>query len=295
MSPARSAVDQVFALVGSDTDAELGHKARTFRRFFALVAVLHVWITEWGQHSGSQRVHLVSAALLSAALVPALLRPSLLRPFAWLLLATDLARIAVTFPITYNHLALETVFAFAQAITAADEPDEQQLLLQFVRACLVSVLFWTGLQKLLHGCYFDGGFLATMVAHDPRFADSLAVLFPDEVARIVALGPPRPGAGPYAFQSAPAIALSNSVWLLEMVAPLLLLSARTRPAGLLLVGGMLLAIELIARELVFGVLFTGSLMTFLPAKHYRTVAVGLGTLLVLALGVELLLPHWSWN
>ena len=45
-----------------------------------------------------------------------------------------------------------------------------------VPACAI-VLFWTGLQKALHGCYFRGEFLAFAITVVDDFAEPLVALF----------------------------------------------------------------------------------------------------------------------
>jgi hypothetical protein len=73
------------------------------------------------------------------------------------------------------------------------------------------------------------------------------------------------------------------------VLPVLLLVPRTRLIGVAGSIAFLVAVQVVARELVFGVLFTNALLSFAPGAYRRAVPLYLG-LLALLLVVEASFP-----
>ena len=74
--------------------------------------------------------------------------------------------------------------------------------------------------------------------------------------------------GPYRFQSWLGLAISNGVWLGEMGSALLLLSSRFRAFGVAGTFALVAAIELAARELMFGFLFLNLLLLY-PSRDWN--------------------------
>lgn len=183
--------------------------------------------------------------------------------------------IALSLPFVANHAMLELVLLFFLALL--DESDEREgaLLLRSLRVTLALLFFYTGLQKVLWGYWFDGQFLAYMAGTEERFSVFLQHFMPDaELARLHSYNlpgswQPRPDAGPYRVDSWLFLALSNSIYLGEMVAGLGMLVPRVRVAAAGLALAMLVGIEAGARELTFGVLMTGGLLLFVPGAATR--------------------------
>ncbi|HJS73093.1 MAG TPA: hypothetical protein VJ921_02315, partial [Vicinamibacteria bacterium] len=192
---------------------------------------------------------------------------------------------------------------------------ERTLALATLRWIAAIVLFAIGLQKVLHGTYFHGEFLAFHVAHGERFANLFDwVLPPTEMARLKTLGaaagalppaegfrafdtpPPAPGSGPYRFASLPALALSNFVWIFELAAPAFLVFRRTRAAAAIAVIVFLAAVESGAYEIMFGVLFVNVMLLFCRANWVGRLFPGFAALYVWLIGVHLgWFPKWLFN
>lgn len=180
-------------------------------------------------------------------------------------------QIFLTLPFTANHIFLEFVCLALLALLDESEEHEGELLLQALRWFTISFFFYSGLQKVLYGRYFDGQFLGYMItgyvenfrAAD-RFANFLRFFMPAaEFDRLRALGPePKIGDGPFSVNSTLFMILTNSVYVFEMLAPIFLLIKKARPVAVLLSIGFVLAIEAGARELVFGALMINLLLIF---------------------------------
>ena len=91
-----------------------------------------------------------------------------------------LVEIAITVPFTANHVFLE--FLCLALLSVLDERDEREaeLLLPAFRWLVGIFFFYTGLQKVLYGYYFDGQFLAYLAGTEDRFATVLGLIIPAE-------------------------------------------------------------------------------------------------------------------
>lgn len=196
----------------------------------------------------------------------------------------EAAVVAASFPDNANHqflaLLLLALIALARAgqpgmgpapaasdsteVDEVKEPSDARLALQAMRWIVASGLFWSGFMKLWYGHWFGGEFLAFRIATDPGFARVFAAILPDaELVRLVALEN-RIGAGPFRAEAPLLIALSNLTWLAEMALGVGLLFERTRRLALVGSLGLLLAIQLAAREFFFAGLMVGALLLFEP-------------------------------
>ena len=135
------------------------------------------------------------------------------------------------------------------------------------------MLFYTGFQKVMHGCWFRGEFLAWMISHgtdDWLWAFGWAIPA-DEITRLKSLGYD-PGSGPYRIASIPFVVLSNLTYLAEMTLSVLLLLRRTRTAAAVIAIGMILLIQVAPREFMFFLLFSNLLLLFIPGNQNRRFA-----------------------
>jgi hypothetical protein len=284
--------DRVLAMVGVESPAATLATALAFRRFVLLEAAVHAWVVvAHGSEPLFARLALVSAIALTPPAACGLV-PRLATWTTWAAraaFAVMIVRLVVLFPDAYNHLVLETLFVGAAALTRTGDVAEERLLLGLVRWLVVIVFLWTGLQKVLHGCWFRGEFLALAIATNAHYGDLFALVMPDEVVRLRTLVPLRTGAGPFLVAAAPFWLLSNVVWAAELVLPVLLLVPRTRLAGVIGSVAFLVAVQVVARELVFGVLFTNALLLFTPDAYRRAFPLYVG-LLALLLVVEASFP-----
>lgn len=263
-------VDRILARVGSESDADAVIKARDYRRFLLALAAVHGWVSYVGtDHTQVNTIGLIAAVILTGSALAGLFRYTERRATV-LALGTMLLRLAVTAPHAYNHLGLEAILMAGLATASTESADESRLGLQFARWVAVLVLFWSGVQKALHGCYFDGAFLGVAIAANDYFAAPLGAVFPDEIARLRAL-PLRLGAGPFAFEPTALRALANFIWIAEIaVAPLLLVAA-TRTGAAALAIALVATIQLVARELVFGLMMVQVLLLFCPGRVPRPI------------------------
>lgn len=182
-----------------------------------------------------------------------------------------LLQLAATFPFADNHFVLEVLVVAVLAAVGRNGDGEAEAL-QGVLWVIAIVLFQTGLQKVLHGQYFEGEFLAFMVGRGGRFGDVFAwMLSPVEVEQLAAYDPLRSGAGPYRVDSMAFVIVSNLVWLAEIALAALLLWTRTRAVAATVSIAFVLALQLGAREVGFALLFSCLLLSFLPSDVGRRV------------------------
>lgn len=199
-----------------------------------------------------------------------------------------------TFPLTDNHFFIE-LYCVALLCLVDRSGDGEALALSAVQALTVLVLFQAGLQKVLHGQYFGGEFLAFMVGQGDRFADLFQLALPaDEIARLQGYDPLRTGSGPYRVALPAFVLLSNAVWIAELMLAGLLLVRRTRTAAAVGAVGLVLALQLGAREAGFALLFCNQLLLFLPGNPCGRLLPGFVALYLYALGAAVgLLPGGS--
>lgn len=269
-------------------------------RGFQLFVLLHVsartllWALKDDDHLALRLALPAGLALCfaAAALRPAWARRATLA--ALLLLSTKLF---ASFPSTSNHFFIEYCCVALLAFCDLSDAGERALALNAARWLMLIVLFWSGVQKVLYGTYFNAAFLGFSVAHKPSFEALFRWLLPaDELARLQGLRATSVGAGPYAIASPLALLIANGSYLFEIVAPFLLLWRRTRPWAVLATVGFLVCIELGARELMFGALFVNLLLLFVPRPINRTLLPGFAALYAVLVASRLgLLPRFQFN
>ena len=179
-------------------------------------------------------------------------------------LAVSILRMANQFPFAANHHYFELGVLALGALFDDRRKGEAQLLLQSCRWLVATVFFWAGLQKVLHGYYFGGEFLSYAISQEPRFAQIFGVLLPsEELIRLSSYGRPAPlGAGPYRAASWALVLVSNATYLLEMGIAIGLFVRRVRPFALCAAIALIVAIEIVAREVFFGALYLGLITLF---------------------------------
>jgi hypothetical protein len=272
----------------------------TLARGFQLFLLLHVsartllWALKDNDQLALRLVLPIGLALcfLLAALRPAQARHATLG--ALLLLSTKLV---ASFPTTSNHFFIEYCCVALLAFCDLTDAGERALALNAARWLMLIIFFWTGVQKVLYGTYFNAAFLGISIAHKPTFASLFAWLVPgDEVDRLRGLRATGVGSGPYAIASPVALAISNGSYLFELVAPFLLLWRRTRTWAVLAAIGFVVCIELGARELMFGALFINLLLLFLPRPINRALLPGFAAFYAVLIASRLgVLPKFQFN
>jgi hypothetical protein len=262
-----------------DDDAPVRRaKVAAFQTIFVLVLAVEYWIrafAKWGQLSP-----LYSASLGVVTVLAACVLAGLGRRLAFGALAVTQAVIVWReFPATGNHAYLELVFCVLCAALDRERDDDRVLFLRAVRWSVCVVLFYSGVQKIVHGYWFRGEYLA-FSSHTPSFRAVLALLVePAEMQRLLALHG-EVGDGPYRMSSPLLLAASNSVYLLEMALGALLLWPRTRRFAVPVVLAMLVAIEVGAREAFFGLVFVNAVLVFVRTDLNRRLIPAFGVLLL---------------
>lgn len=171
-----------------------------------------------------------------------------------------------------NHNLLEYCCLGILLFVDRRDSSERQLGLAAMQWLVIMAIFSSGLQKVWHGSYFHGDFLAWSIANG-RWNDTLASLLdPAELERLRSYaGAPfhfvkdqlisaRPG--PYRTRSTLLVLISNSVWILEISLPPALLVKRTRTVALIALIAMFAIIVTIVREAFFGMLVMNLLLLF---------------------------------
>lgn len=177
------------------------------------------------------------------------------------------------FPFTGNHAYLLALTSFVTALFGDRSEEDRVWRLGMVRLMFIITVFYTGLQKVLHGHYFRGETLSFYVAHVAEFRRFFSLFLPrEEVERLTSYAM-RPGDGPYRFTSPVGMIMTNMTWITEMFLPLGLLfrpTMRWAAAGLAVTVFM---IELAAREWLFGIYFAACLLLFAPDRLMRPALV----------------------
>ncbi len=262
-------------------------KIRAFQVIFALVICTEYWtkaLARWADVDAADGMALAAATLLGAAALSGRRRRTVFAGFA----ALQAWYVWSNFPLTGNHRYLELFFAALFAVLDDEKEEERRLLLRSVQWTVIVVLFYSGLQKLAHGYYFQGQFLAYSLWRD-SFRTALAPLVsPEELGRLSSYSG-SVGDGPYLVSSPAFLVVSNAAWLLELaLAPLLFFRA-TRPMAWIAACVFVLVTQLVARELLFGVEFVAALLLFARTDIIRRAvlpaALFLGLLVLIRLGM----------
>jgi hypothetical protein len=220
---------------------------------------------------GGHPLHLGIAVVLTLAAAASLSR-RLGRPAVFAGAWAVFVEVAVTHG-PANHVYLELVLLGLYALLDPERDGEASLLACALRWVVALLLFWAGLQKVLYGTYFHADFLCWMIAQRPAFAEALAFVVPaDELARLAAAGAQAVGSGPYRSHAWLLVAASNAVWIAELALPALLLVRRTRVVGAWLAAAFVVSIQLVAREAMFGLLYSQLVLLVLPGRGYRRIA-----------------------
>ena len=146
---------RIFANFDGDDPGTRVAKVRAFQIVVALVIVAEYWIkalARWDGATLDQIVPLAAASVLSLWVVGGQGRRW---AFAGLALL-EAWYVWDAFPLAGNHRYLGLVFLALFALLDDERPEDRRLLLRAVRWMVVVVLFWSGMQKLIHGYWFQG-------------------------------------------------------------------------------------------------------------------------------------------
>lgn len=293
--------------------ADSGPSLRAFRRLLLLHLTAETTIA-FLRYRNSPIAPPALPALVAASTIAAVMSfiPATERFAAPVGAAALLCSMVIFFPNLANHTFFLLIALSPFVLWNVADERESVLALGTLRWAAAIVLFSSGLQKVLYGTYFHGEFLAFQIAHGERFARALALLIPaEEMARLKALGgaagalggaegfrayvtaPPTLGAGPYRLETPGALAAVNFVWVFELVAPVLLVWRRTRAWAAALTAIFLLTLEVGALEVMFGALFTATMLLFFRRNAVGAALPAFGVAYALLIGMHLgVVPQW---
>ncbi|MBM4244754.1 MAG: hypothetical protein FJ148_13210 [Deltaproteobacteria bacterium] len=280
---------RIAARVDGDEAEVRARRLRAFEQAFVLIVVAEYWLRalpKWGMLGWHYDVLLGVSTVAGVAILAA---PWLRRAGFALLAAVHLVLLWTEFPSSGNHAYLELYICLLAILLRRDDPDEALLELRALRWLAVIILFWSGVQKLAHGHWVNGEYLIFSLGSE-TYRTLLGWTLPaDELARIAALSG-QVGEGPYRVVGAPPLlGLANATWLAEIALAPALVWRRTRALALPLALLLLAGIEVVAREVFFGLVFASLLLLFAHGDRQSTarwlVAAALVVLALSRLGV----------
>lgn len=180
--------------------------------------------------------------------------------YALPLIAFSTAIFSYNKPALGNHAALEALLLLALAISVPATLAKAEAISSLFRWSCIILFLNSGLQKIVYGGYFNGSFLARRIGTD-RFGWLLELTLPRE-EYLQLLEADR--AGPMLFSSVIGLLLSNLVYLSEIGCAILLIIPKTRSFGLVASILTVIGIEVVAREVGFGLMFIMMLLLFRP-------------------------------
>jgi hypothetical protein len=264
-------------------DSAAGTNAEACGRVFLIIFATEHWTRSLALWESLETGSIVLLAAVSLFCFLAWLRTTRGLGFA-ALTVVQLLVLHRDFPQVGNHAYFELLFCLLFALLDPYVGDERRLLVRAVRWALCAVLFWSGVQKLVHGYYFHGELLAHALSIE-SFRPVLSLLLSaSEMARLSAFTG-AVGDGSYRVASLPFVAVSNLVYIAEIALAGLLVAQGTRVLAVAGALVFLVVVEAAARELFFGLLFANAVLLFLDSGiHARLVPVfalaSLGLLLV---------------
>jgi len=277
-------VERLLGLMSIDDRDTRGSKLASFHLILLLTIAVH--------QLGNDRP-LQAAILLMCALAG--LDRRFRRGSSGVALIVLLVRHVITFPRVSNHSYLEVVLLTLYCWIDDSRDDEQDLFLQACRWLTALIFFYTGVQKLWYGQYFNGRYLAYLAAVAPKTGTAFELLVrPEELARL--MGYKREvGSGPFLIDSTFFKLLSNGAWLSEIGLGVALLFRKLWPLAVACAIFTMLVIEFIAREFIFGVLMVSMLFLFTKRDFNRRLLPGYVLFLAYLAAVKLgwvPLLHW---
>jgi hypothetical protein len=275
-------LDRLLAVLDDGNTRSVPMKLRAFEIILVVLSVTELWgrALELLHFGGVARWPLPIFVTIcgAAACIPAW------RRLGFFLLGLGMA-VAVwdAFPSTGNHVYLECFLCGLCALLDPAQKEEQRLLMQSLRWITCVIMFFAGIQKLIHG-YYTSGLMPAFLLQEPRFERIFGLLLPASEAQRIHAYSGLDGAGPY-FVSAPLWLLaSNLVWILELGLAIALFAARTRRAAVFVGIAFVALIETGAREVLFGLLYVNLLLMFLRSDtNRRFIPIAAVTCLILIL------------
>jgi hypothetical protein len=189
--------------------------------------------------------------------------------------------LTVTFPGSANHHFL-LFWEFAVLFVLA--PLGAGARVSALRWIGAGVIFWSGVQKLAGGVFWNGEYLTYLSAVDARFRAFFSFLVETgELDRLRDLA--RTGTVPLVPRTSAFIVSARLVTILELICPFLLLirGKVIRLAGVLAASLLVVLIQGGAREATFSLIMLNTLSLSAPEVRERTIRFALGTYVLLIL------------
>ena len=244
-------VDRFLNFMSIDDRETHGLKLGTFNFILLLTIAVH--------QVADERLHWAGLILACALLG---LNQSYRRGATAVVFGVLLVRYGFDFPSVANHSYLELLLLFLYLWTGSSKTEERELFLQACRWLTVIIFFYSGVQKVWYGEYFDGRYLAYLAGNADRSRTAFEFLIPpDEMARLINYRRDV-GSGPFLIDSAVFKVVSNSAWISEIALSLFLLFRWTWPLAVACAIFTMFIIEFIAREFIFGILIISLLFLF---------------------------------
>ncbi len=255
----------VFRVV-DDRPGDAPPSLRAYEAILAIVVAVEYWlraVPRWGDLPPHY------FALIAVVVIACPLTFTRARRSAFAVLAISRAALVWTeFPAVGNHAYLEILLCAVAAFLDPRKPDEARLYTRAVRVMAVIVLAYSGIQKLAHGYYRHGEYLAYRL-RDASFRPVLRPLLSSgEYDRLTALTG-AVGSGSYRVRDPWFVAIANATWMAEIGLAVLLCIRRSRRVAVAGAVALLLAIEAAAREVSFGLVFADAILLFAPATIHR--------------------------
>lgn len=251
---------RILGLVDGDEPAVRARRIAAFEQGFALVVAAEYWLRAVPKWDQLQPHYFVLLAIATVAGVAIVLRRARRTAFV-ALAAAHLVLLWAEFPSSGNHAYLELELCLVAALLRPDDEQEGLLYLRAVRWIAVIVLFYSGVQKLAHGSWLHAEYLVFSLGSETYRALLGWLLPPDELARVIAYRG-EVGDGPYRVAGWTFPLLSNGTWIAEIVLAIALCVRRVRPVAMVGALSLLLAIEVVAREVFFGLVFASAILLF---------------------------------
>jgi hypothetical protein len=268
-------------LGGGDSAVRLG-QVLGFERIVLLVVAVEYWCRGLARWNDLSSAYLASLGTATVLCVIAFATPWR-RPALAALAAIHAFIVWNEFPAAGNHAYLEVILLALGAFLDPRRDADRILYVAAGRWLAVVILFYSGLQKLVQGYYFQAEYFAFSLWIE-SFRTAFRWLLPaDEYTRLTAFTG-QTGDGPYGVRSPLVVAIANLTWIAELTLAPALLWPRTRPFGVAAAVALILAIEVAAREVFFGLLYVNLILLFLARPlHPKLVAPAAALLAVLLL------------
>jgi hypothetical protein len=259
--------DQVLAFLDDADPGSAPARMRAFEIVLAVICVTELWVHafEVRQLGGPFLWSLPVLTTLCGvvACVPAWRQLGLL-----LLALTTGVAVWDEFPATGNHVYLACFLCALCAFLDPAQKEERRLLTLSLRWVTCVILFFAGIQKLVHG-YYTTGLMPAFLLQEHRFDQIFALLLPASEAQRLRAYTGLDGSGPYLVSAPLWLLASNLVWSFEIGLALALFAAWSRRVAVFAGIAFVAVIESGAREIVFGLLFVNLLLVFLSSDANR--------------------------